>query len=121
MKLLQYCYFSVLWINGLRADLLIQARGEMDGLPEVTAVLLYNSARDIWSDCSIVCTMYREISFLATVKAVQLRQSGKDKWIECSILLEVRGEMEGLPAVTAVQLHQSPMVTWTKCGIVSKG
>jgi hypothetical protein len=36
--------------------LLVQGRGEMTVLPEVTAVLLYHSAMDIWTDCIVVST-----------------------------------------------------------------
>jgi len=56
LQLLQYCYITVLWIYGLTAVLLVQNRGEMTGLPEVTADLLYHSAMDTWTDCSIVST-----------------------------------------------------------------
>ena len=36
--------------------LLVQGRGEMAVLPAVTAVLLYHSALDKWTDCSVVST-----------------------------------------------------------------
>ena len=36
--------------------LLVQGRGEMAVLPAVTAVLLHHSAKDIWTDCSVVST-----------------------------------------------------------------
>jgi hypothetical protein len=58
MQLLQYCYFTMLWINGLTVVLLVQGRGEMAVLPAVTAVLLHHSAMDIWTDCSVVNTGY---------------------------------------------------------------
>jgi len=36
--------------------LLAEGRGEMVFLPAVPAVLLDNSAMDIWTDCSVVST-----------------------------------------------------------------
>jgi hypothetical protein len=36
--------------------LLVQGRGEMAVLTAVTAVLLHQSAMDIWTDCSVVST-----------------------------------------------------------------
>ena len=36
--------------------LLVEGRGEMAVLPEVTAVLLYHSAMDIWTDCNVRIT-----------------------------------------------------------------
>ena len=41
--------------------LLVQGRGEMAFLPEVTAVVLHLSAMDIWTDCNVVSTGYRGI------------------------------------------------------------
>jgi len=46
----------MLWIHGLTAVLLVQYRGEMTGMPEVTAVLLHHSPMDTWIDCSIFNT-----------------------------------------------------------------
>ena len=54
MKLLQYCYSILLWINGLKIMLLVQGRGEMAVRPAVTAVLLNHSAMDTWTNCKIV-------------------------------------------------------------------
>ena len=34
--------------------LLVQGRGEMAFLPEVTGVLLHHSAMDTWTDCNVV-------------------------------------------------------------------
>ena len=56
MQLLKYCYFPVLWINGLTVMLLVQGRGEMAVLPAVTAVLLHHIAMDTWTDCNVVST-----------------------------------------------------------------
>jgi len=39
--------------------LLVQGRGEMAVLPEVTAGLLHNSVMDTWTDCSLVSTGYK--------------------------------------------------------------
>jgi len=39
--------------------LLVQGRGEMAVLPEVTAVLLQHSGMDTWTDCNDVSTGYR--------------------------------------------------------------
>jgi len=36
--------------------LLVQGRGEIVVLPAVTAVLLYHSVMDTWTDCSVVST-----------------------------------------------------------------
>ena len=36
--------------------LLVQGRGKMAVLPTVTAVLLYKSAMDKWTDCNVVST-----------------------------------------------------------------
>jgi len=36
--------------------LLAEGRGEMVILPAVPAVLLHNSAMDIWTDCRVVST-----------------------------------------------------------------
>ena len=44
----------MLWINGLKAMLLVQGRGEMAVLPAVTAVLLHHSAVDIWTEGNVV-------------------------------------------------------------------
>ena len=41
-------------IYGLNVMLLVQGRGEMAVLPPVTAVLLYHSAMDTWTDCNDV-------------------------------------------------------------------
>jgi len=41
LQIMQYCYFKVLWIQGLRLVLLLQGGGEMAVMPTVTAVLLY--------------------------------------------------------------------------------
>jgi len=46
----------VLWIHGLTALLLVQGKGEMAVLPEVTAVLLHHSAMDTWTECNVVST-----------------------------------------------------------------
>jgi hypothetical protein len=46
----------VLWIYGLTVELLVQRIGEMAVLAAVTAVLLHDSAMDIWTDCSVVST-----------------------------------------------------------------
>ena len=56
MQLLQYCYITVLWINGLTVMLLVLGRGEIAFLPAVTAVLLHHSAMDIWTDSNVVST-----------------------------------------------------------------
>jgi len=56
VQLLQYCYVTMLWVYGLRAMLFVQGRGEMAVLPVVTAVLLYHSAMDIWTEGNIVST-----------------------------------------------------------------
>jgi hypothetical protein len=39
--------------------LLVQGRGQMTVLPEVTAVLLYHSTMDMWTDCNVVSTGQR--------------------------------------------------------------
>jgi len=56
LQLLQYCYITVLWIQGLTAVLLVQGRGEIAVLPAVTAVLLNHSVMDTGPDCSVVST-----------------------------------------------------------------
>jgi hypothetical protein len=53
--------------------LLIKGRGEMAVLSAVTAVLLYHSAMNTWTDCSVVSTGQRGIggcacSYCSTVK-----------------------------------------------------
>jgi hypothetical protein len=59
LQLLQYCYITVLGINGMTVMLLVQGRGEMAVLPAVTAVLLHHSAMDTWTDCNVVSTRER--------------------------------------------------------------
>ena len=54
LQLLQYCYITVLRINGLTVMLLVQGRGEMAVLITVTAVLLHHSAIDIWTEGNVV-------------------------------------------------------------------
>jgi len=56
LQLLQYCYITVLWIQGLTALLLVQGRGEMAVMPTVTAVLLHHSAMDTGSETNVVTT-----------------------------------------------------------------
>jgi len=56
MQLQQYCYITVLWIEGLTAVLLVQGREEMAVMAAVTAVLLHHSAMDTGTDCSDVST-----------------------------------------------------------------
>jgi len=46
----------VMWIHGLTVTLLVQGRGEMAVLPAVTAILLYHSSMDTWTDCNVVST-----------------------------------------------------------------
>jgi len=46
----------VLWIHDLTAVFLVQGRGEMAVLPEVTAVQLHHRAMDTWTDYSVVST-----------------------------------------------------------------
>jgi len=50
----------VLYINGRTAVLLVQARGEMAVLTEITAVQLHYSAMDTRTESSIVRTGQRE-------------------------------------------------------------
>jgi len=56
MQLLQYCYITLLWIDGQNVVLLVEGRGEMPDLPAVTAVLLHHSTMGTWTDCSVVST-----------------------------------------------------------------
>ena len=53
---MQYCYITVLWVHGLTAILLVQVRREMAVPLTVTAVVLYHSALDTWTDCRVVST-----------------------------------------------------------------
>jgi len=46
----------VLYINGRTAVLLVQVRGEMAVLTEVTTVKLHHVAMDTWTESSIVST-----------------------------------------------------------------
>ena len=46
----------MLWIYGLTAMVLVQGRGEMAVLTEVTAVLLHHSAMDIWTEGNVDST-----------------------------------------------------------------
>ena len=46
----------MLWIQGLNLVLLVQSRGEIAGLPAVTAVLLHHSAMDTGAEGSVVST-----------------------------------------------------------------
>ena len=46
----------MLSILGLTAVMLIQARGEIAVVPEVTALLLHHSAMNAWTDCIIFST-----------------------------------------------------------------
>ena len=56
LQLLQDGYITMLWIHGLIVMLLVQGRGEMAVLLTVTAVLLHQSALDIWINCNVVST-----------------------------------------------------------------
>jgi len=47
---------TVLRIHGLTAVMLVQGRGKMAVRPAVTAVLLHNSAMDIWTDSNYLRT-----------------------------------------------------------------
>jgi len=49
----------VLWIHGLNVVLLVQCRGEMADLTAVTAVLLHQSAMDIWTESRVVSTVQK--------------------------------------------------------------
>ena len=54
--------------------LLVQGRGEMAVLPAYTEVLSHQTALNIWRECKVVCTGYRENSgsaciYLSTVKS----------------------------------------------------
>ena len=51
--------------------LLVQVRGEMAVLPAVTAVLLYQSSMENWTDCSVVSTGRGEMAFLPAVVRTQ--------------------------------------------------
>ena len=46
----------MLWIHGLTVMLLVQGRGEMAVLIEVTAVLLHHSAMGMLNDCTVFST-----------------------------------------------------------------
>jgi len=50
LKLLQYCYITVLWKVGLSAVLLVQGRGEIAVMTAVTAVLLHQCCIDTGTD-----------------------------------------------------------------------
>ena len=56
LQVLKYSYITVLWIQGITAMLSVQGRGEMAIMPAVNAVLLYQSAMDAGTDCSVVST-----------------------------------------------------------------
>jgi len=43
----------VLWIQGLSVVLLVQDRGEIAVMSEVTAVLLHNSGMERGAECSV--------------------------------------------------------------------
>ena len=46
----------MLWIQGLNVVLLVQDRGEITVMSEVTKVLLHHSAMDTGAECSVVST-----------------------------------------------------------------
>ena len=46
----------MLLTHGLTVVFLVQGRGKMAILPEVTAGLLHHSVMDTWTDCSDVST-----------------------------------------------------------------
>jgi len=46
----------VLWIQGLSVVLLVQDRGEIAVMSEVTAVLLHHSAMERGAECSVDST-----------------------------------------------------------------
>jgi len=60
LQLQQYCYITVIWIQGLTALMLVHCRGEIAVLRAVTSVLLHYSAFDAWNNCSVVSTGQRE-------------------------------------------------------------
>ena len=49
----------MLWIHGLTVVMLVQGRGKMEVLPEVTAGLLHQCVMDTWTECSVVSTGQR--------------------------------------------------------------
>ena len=54
LQLLQYCYFIVLWIQGLFLVLLVHGRGKLGVMPVVTAVQLHHSAMYIGTEFCVV-------------------------------------------------------------------
>jgi hypothetical protein len=48
------------WYYGLGAGLLVQGRWEMVNMPAASAVLLHQSALDIWTDSNVVSTELRK-------------------------------------------------------------
>jgi len=53
---MQFCYITVLWIQGVTVIFLVQGREEMAFMPAVTAVPLYICAMDIGIDCNDIST-----------------------------------------------------------------
>jgi len=57
LQLLQYCYITAQWIQGLPAVLLVQGSGEMTVLSTCSAVLLYHNAVEEWTECKFVSNL----------------------------------------------------------------
>ena len=47
----------MLWIQGLRVVLLVQGRGDIAVMSEVTAVLIHHNFIDTGEDCIVVSTV----------------------------------------------------------------
>jgi len=56
LQLLQYSFITLLWIQWLTAGLLIQGKGEMTIVSEVTAVLINRGALNTGTYFSFVST-----------------------------------------------------------------
>ena len=66
--------------------LLVQGRGEMAGLPAVTAVLLHHSAMDIWTGAMLLVQGRGEMAVLPAVTVVLLHHSAMDIWTEGNVV-----------------------------------
>jgi len=56
MQLQQYSYITVLWIQGVNVDLLLQGRGKITFISTVTAVLFHHTFIDRGIDFTVVST-----------------------------------------------------------------
>jgi len=64
--------------------LLVQCRGEMTVLSEVTAVLILHNAMGIWTDVILLVQCKGEMTVLPEITAIMLHHIAIDIWTDCN-------------------------------------